>query len=125
MGACSAIYVQKLRDGKWHVWRGWTNVDTPPPKPYTGNHLGVLASRGEALCVAHDSDDFSRTSDGVIELNDEVQPLRDDQEAAEFFRRALLPRAEVRDPFPMWTGWALVEAFLAGARHARAHQEQA
>jgi hypothetical protein len=72
MGACSAIYVQKLRDGKYHVWHGSTQVDEPPAKPGEWRHVGAFDARGDALCAAHDAEGFSRTSDGVIELQDEA-----------------------------------------------------
>jgi hypothetical protein len=52
---------------------------------------------------------------------DQVQdrPI-EDLEAADAFRATLLNRADgYRGPAPLWHGWAIFDAFLAGMDHAR------
>jgi hypothetical protein len=103
MGACSAIYVQKLRDGKYHVWHGSTQVDELPAKPGEGSHVGAFDARGDALCAAHDAEGFSRTSDGVIELSDELAALDDARPIERWFityAQAGLRATEVIDERP-------------------------
>jgi hypothetical protein len=48
-----------------------------------------------------------------------------DSDAAVAFRESLVPRADghAHGVYPLWHGWALVEAFQAGAAHARALQK--
>jgi len=50
-----------------------------------------------------------------------AQSVQDaDIDAGNAFRDTLVPRADRGDSFsPAWSGWALMEAFLAGAAHAR------
>lgn len=44
----------------------------------------------------------------------------DDLKAGNEFRDSLIPRADAqRDNALLWHGWAIMEAFLAGAEHAR------
>ena len=43
----------------------------------------------------------------------------DDAVAGNAFRDTLIPRADSANPFPLWHGWAIMEAFLAGAKYAR------
>jgi hypothetical protein len=44
----------------------------------------------------------------------------EDLEAANEFRRSMLERADAHQVgAPMWYGWALFDAFLAGLDHAR------
>lgn len=45
----------------------------------------------------------------------------EDLEAGHWFRHNLLPRADVHGPYPLWHGWALMEAFLAGVNWGRTH----
>ena len=49
-------------------------------------------------------------------------PPYDDLVAGDTFRNSLLPRADVKKPFPLWHGWALMDAFLAGAEYARSSE---
>jgi hypothetical protein len=40
--------------------------------------------------------------------------------AGDEFRRSLKPRADAwNGPAPLWHGWAVMDAFLAGVDHAR------
>lgn len=49
----------------------------------------------------------------------------EDLEAGDAFRKSLLDRADgSRDGAPLWHGWALMDAFLAGLDHARAQPEK-
>jgi hypothetical protein len=44
----------------------------------------------------------------------------EDLKAGDDFRRSLIPRADGdRGGAPLWHGWALMDAFLAGVDHAR------
>lgn len=45
--------------------------------------------------------------------------------ASDKFRDTLLARAEIQHPYPMWHGWALMDAFLAGAKYARSERCEA
>lgn len=45
-----------------------------------------------------------------------VAPVMD---AAYDFVDTMIPRADVQAPFPAWFGWALREAFVAGAKWQR------
>lgn len=46
----------------------------------------------------------------------------DDLRAGNTFRESLVPRADgLRDGAPVWFGWALMDAFLAGVEYARTH----
>ncbi len=48
-------------------------------------------------------------------------------EAATAFRDQLVPRADehAHGTYPLWHGWAIVEAFLAGVDHSRRSNAQA
>lgn len=58
-------------------------------------------------------------------LPDKRQTLRDIN-ASDAFRNTLLPRRDaVTDGgYPLWHGWAIMDAFLAGADYARSHEPQ-
>jgi len=44
----------------------------------------------------------------------------DDLQAGDAFRATLIPKADAYDgQAPLWYGWALMDAFLAGAKYAR------
>lgn len=44
----------------------------------------------------------------------------EDLQAANEFRNSLLPRADAHNgPAPLWHGWAVFDAFLAGMDHGR------
>jgi hypothetical protein len=52
----------------------------------------------------------------VSDPRDEVEVLR----AGDAFRESLFPRADAhRGPYPLWHGWALMDAYLAGVRAER------
>lgn len=43
-----------------------------------------------------------------------------DLEAGDSFRNSLVPHADaMQGSAPLWFGWAIMDAFLAGAEHAR------
>jgi hypothetical protein len=48
------------------------------------------------------------------------RPIQDLQ-AADEFRRSLMPQVDFKTPdgAPLWHGWAVFDAFLAGLDHAR------
>lgn len=47
----------------------------------------------------------------------------EDLQAGDAFRSALVPKADARrDGAPLWHGWALMDAFLAGIDYARAQK---
>lgn len=49
----------------------------------------------------------------------------DELNAGESFRQSLVPRAdEIRHSAPLWHGWALMEAFLAGVDYGRKNSER-
>lgn len=50
----------------------------------------------------------------------ESEQLAADQGAAYRFVEGMVPRADVRQPFPAWHGWALRDAYLAGLAAGRA-----
>lgn len=54
-----------------------------------------------------------------------MEPSIDDLRAGNAFRDTLVPRADAeRDSAPLWHGWAIMDAFLAGAEHARRQQQK-
>lgn len=49
------------------------------------------------------------------------RPIKD-LNAGDAFRQSLIPRADGHSSrAPMWFGWALMDAFLAGVDHGRTH----
>lgn len=42
--------------------------------------------------------------------------------AGEAFRNSMVSRADVQGFAPLWYGWVIMEAFLAGVDYARAQQ---
>lgn len=44
----------------------------------------------------------------------------DEIEAGDAFRRDMVAKADIRDPYPAWRGWVIMDAFLAGIDWARA-----
>jgi hypothetical protein len=55
------------------------------------------------------------------------EPSADDLVAANEFRERMVPRADGTSPagpFPMWYGWVIVDAFLAGIRWEKARTER-
>ena len=52
-------------------------------------------------------------------MSPEERPIEDLQ-AGDEFRKSLLDRADDwKGPAPLWHGWALMDAFLAGVNHGR------
>jgi len=50
----------------------------------------------------------------------EYKPTVTDLEAANSFRESIVSRADdLRDGAPLWYGWAILHAFLAGVAFAR------
>lgn len=46
-------------------------------------------------------------------------------QAGDEFRKTLVPRADAHNgPAPLWHGWAIMDAFLAGIDYARKHDKQ-
>lgn len=44
----------------------------------------------------------------------------EDMKAGDAFRQSIVPKADYhRGAAPMWYGWAVMDAFLAGAKYAR------
>jgi hypothetical protein len=49
----------------------------------------------------------------------------EDLEAANAFRETLVPKADFMSGMaPLWHGWAIFDAFLAGVDYARSHDQQ-
>jgi hypothetical protein len=48
-------------------------------------------------------------------------------QAANEFRRTMAPKVDYKTPdgAPLWHGWAIFDAFLAGVDYARSHGQQA
>lgn len=46
------------------------------------------------------------------------RPIEEIQ-AGDAFVQSLVPRADVARPYPLWHGWAIMDAFLAGIDYAR------
>lgn len=52
------------------------------------------------------------------------EPHIGDLKAGDAFRKTLLPRANAYNgPAPLWHGWAIMDAFLAGAAYGRANPQ--
>lgn len=81
--------LEKLRDAV-HVWRHMAGI-------------GDFVSPIDALLAAH---------------RQEAERVAD-CDAANEFRNSLLARADVLHPYPLWHGWAIYEAYLAGLMAAR------
>lgn len=46
-------------------------------------------------------------------------------EAGDAFVKSLVPRADASNPYPLWHGWAIMDAFLAGIDYARRDEQTA
>jgi hypothetical protein len=41
--------------------------------------------------------------------------------AGDAFRESMIPRADLPGPYPLWHGWVIMDAFLAGIDYARVY----
>lgn len=60
-------------------------------------------------------------------MTNEERQLLNDMKAGDEFRSSIRDRADYVSPddAPMWFGWAIMDAFLAGAKYGRAAAHKA